>query len=102
MEKQSRSSDEVTINDGVAIHDGVAINVEGHQQALWRDLLAVDNVSFSVQSGEIFGLLGPERRGQEYADSHADHVSAAHQRHGDRGGARHHRAIPTPCAATSA
>ena len=57
MEKQSRSS------DGVAIHDGIAINVEGITKRFGA-ILAVDNVTFSVQSGEIFGLLGPNGAGK--------------------------------------
>ena len=63
MEKPSRSSDGVTINDGVAMNDGIAINVEGITKRFGA-ILAVDNVTFSVQSGEIFGLLGPNGAGK--------------------------------------
>ena len=31
---------------------------------LYRDLIAVDSVSFSVARGEIFGLLGPNGAGK--------------------------------------
>jgi ABC-2 type transport system ATP-binding protein len=51
MESQSQSS------------NGVAINVGGISKRFGA-LLAVDNVSFTVQSGEIFGLLGPNGAGK--------------------------------------
>ena len=43
--------------------DRVAIDVEGISKRFGA-LLAVDNVSFTVQSGEIFGLLGPNGAGK--------------------------------------
>jgi ABC-2 type transport system ATP-binding protein len=43
--------------------DGVAINVEGIGKRFGA-LLAVDNVSFTVREGEIFGLLGPNGAGK--------------------------------------
>ncbi len=43
--------------------NGVAIEVEGISKRFGA-LLAVDNVSFTVQSGEIFGLLGPNGAGK--------------------------------------
>jgi len=43
--------------------NGVAIAVEGISKRFGA-LLAVDNVSFTVQSGEIFGLLGPNGAGK--------------------------------------
>src|SRR5271156_5828214 len=51
MEVQSQSSNRV------------AIDVEGISKR-FGTLLAVDNVSFTVQSGEIFGLLGPNGAGK--------------------------------------
>jgi len=51
METQSQSS------------NGVAINVEGISKRFGA-LQAVDNVSFTVRSGEIFGLLGPNGAGK--------------------------------------
>ncbi len=41
----------------------IAINVEGISKRFGQ-LLAVDNVSFTVQKGEIFGLLGPNGAGK--------------------------------------
>ena len=40
-----------------------AIDVQGISKR-FAALLAVDNVSFHVQSGEIFGLLGPNGAGK--------------------------------------
>ena len=37
-----------------------------HLYKRYGDTVAVDDVSFSVQPGEIFGILGPERRGQDH------------------------------------
>ena len=47
----------------VQVQDGVAIDVKGISKRFGA-LLAVDNVSFTVQSGEIFGLLGPNGAGK--------------------------------------
>ncbi len=44
------------------------------------DFVAVKEVSFTVHKGEIFGLLGPERRRQNHADSHDDNAHAANIR----------------------
>jgi ABC-2 type transport system ATP-binding protein len=43
--------------------NGVAIQVDGISKR-FGTLLAVDNVSFTVQGGEIFGLLGPNGAGK--------------------------------------
>src|SRR6202451_2651892 len=43
--------------------NGIAIDVESISKRFGA-LLAVDNVSFTVQSGEIFGLLGPNGAGK--------------------------------------
>ena len=43
--------------------NGVAIEVDGISKRFGA-LLAVDNVSFRVQGGEIFGLLGPNGAGK--------------------------------------
>ena len=43
--------------------NGVAIEVEGISKR-FGTLLAVDNVSFEVKAGEIFGLLGPNGAGK--------------------------------------
>jgi ABC-2 type transport system ATP-binding protein len=45
------------------VQNGVAIQVEGISKRFGA-LQAVDNVSFTVQSGEIFGLLGPNGAGK--------------------------------------
>ena len=42
---------------------GAAIEVKGISKRFGA-LLAVDNVSFTVQAGEIFGLLGPNGAGK--------------------------------------
>jgi ABC-2 type transport system ATP-binding protein len=44
-------------------HNDIAINVEGISKRFGQ-LQAVDNVSFTVQKGEIFGLLGPNGAGK--------------------------------------
>ncbi len=45
------------------VQDGVAIAVESISKRFGK-LQAVDNVSFTVRSGEIFGLLGPNGAGK--------------------------------------
>src|SRR5688500_6010135 len=48
------------------------------------DRLAVDDVTFSVQPGETYGLLGPKRGGQDHDDPHDLRVAATrwwHHRH---------------------
>jgi ABC-2 type transport system ATP-binding protein len=47
----------------VQAQDGVAIDVKGISKRFGA-LLAVDDVSFQVRSGEIFGLLGPNGAGK--------------------------------------
>ena len=37
---------------------------------------AVDDVDLDVRPGEMFGLLGPERRRQDHDDPHADDAAA--------------------------
>jgi ABC-2 type transport system ATP-binding protein len=46
-----------------ALPNGIAIQVEGVSKRFGA-LLAVDNVSFTVKAGEIFGLLGPNGAGK--------------------------------------
>ena len=66
------------------------------------DFCAVDALSFTVEHGEVFGLLGPERRGQVHAHPHADDAGAADLRHGARQRLRHRPRTPTTCASPSA
>ncbi len=58
------------------------------------DFTAVDAISFSVEHGEIFGLLGTERRGQVDADPHADDADPAQLGH--RAGRRLRRRSARP------
>ena len=51
-------------------------------------VIAVDHVSFSIHPGEIFGILGPERLGQDHHDPHALRPHPPDAGHGDRGGRR--------------
>ncbi len=47
-----------------------------------KEIEAVRGVSFSVDRGELFGLLGPERRGQDDDHQDADHAAAADRQAG--------------------
>ncbi len=44
------------------------------------EVVALEDVSFEIRPGEIFGLLGPEWRGQVHHHRDSDHPHAAHQR----------------------
>lgn len=46
------------------------------------DLTAVDQVTLTINQGEIFGLIGPNG-GQEYTCQNADNVAPADVRVGD-------------------
>ncbi len=78
-----------------------AIEVD-HLMKKFGDLVAVNDISFNVAHGEIFGLLGPERRGQDHADPHDDHAHAAHFGNRAHRRARHSSTMPTACATCSA
>ena len=52
------------------------------------EVQAVRGVSFEVADGELFGLLGPERRGQDDDDQDADHAADPHLGVGKRAGLR--------------
>ena len=41
----------------------VALNIQNLTRR-FNDLVAVDNISFSINQGEIFGLLGPNGAGK--------------------------------------
>ena len=50
--------------------------IETHQLTkTYNSLKAVDNLNISVESGEIFGLLGTKRRRKNYHRLHALHDS---------------------------
>ena len=42
------------------------IEMDGLTKIFGEKLIAVNNVSFSVEKGAIFGFLGPERCGQDH------------------------------------
>ena len=63
-------------------------------------LLAVDDLTFTVEPGEVLGFLGPERRRQIHHDAHARGLHHAHQRHAAASAATTSR--PTPLAAKAA
>jgi len=52
----------VTLSD-VTSTNGFAIEIS-HLKKMFGDLAAVDDISFSVKKGEIFGLLGPNGAGK--------------------------------------
>ena len=55
---------------------------------------ALDGVSFNVEEGTVFGLLGPERLGQDHRGAHPDHHPEGRRRVGP--GARPRRARRRP------
>ena len=55
----------------------------------FKDVKAVQGIDLRVEPGEIYGFLGPERRGQVDDDPHADDAAAADGGNGDRRGPRH-------------
>ena len=66
------------------------------------DFTAVDGISFTVEPGEIFGLLGSQRRGQVDSHSHDDDAHPADRGDGARRRAPTCAAIPTRAAGASA
>jgi hypothetical protein len=57
-------------------------------------LAAVDDLSFSIRRGEIFGILGPQRQRQDDHDPHAVRAHPAQPRHRGRGRRPTSRASP--------
>ena len=51
-------------SDNFQVESGKAIETENLTKIYHGDIRAVDDVSFSVQQGEIFGLLGPNGAGK--------------------------------------
>ena len=48
------------------VHSRIVINAENLTKR-YRDLVAVDGISFAIGQGEVFGFLGPNGRGQRPA-----------------------------------
>lgn len=44
------------------------------------DVKAVNGLSLEINNGEMFGFLGPSRRGQDDHDQHAQRPAEAHSR----------------------
>ena len=59
----------------------------------YDDLVAVDHLDLDIRAGEIFGLLGPERRRQDHDDPHAARADRADR---GRGPGRRARSSPGP------
>ena len=53
----------MTVASNETIDNGVAIEIS-HLKKMFDDFVAVNDVSFSVKKGEIFGLLGPNGAGK--------------------------------------
>ena len=68
------------------------IETRGADQALRRAIVAVDDLDLRVRRGEVYGFLGPERRGQD--DDAADAARAGATDVGRRRGARRARRAP--------
>ncbi len=69
---------------------GAAVEVEGLVKR-FGDFTAVDDVSFAVEPGELFGFLGPNGAGKTTTISHPVHAAAA-----DAAAARASRATTSP------
>ena len=68
------------VKDGKsAPNPNAAIEVD-HITKKYGEFTAVDDVSFAVEKGEIFGLLGTERRRQVNVDPHDDDADPDHRR----------------------
>ena len=65
------------------------IEAEGLVRTFKGDIRAVDGIDLRVEPGEIYGFLGPERRGQVDDGAHADDAPAPHLGHGARCRLRH-------------
>ena len=52
-----------------------AIEIRGLRQH-FGDTVAVDGIDLRVERGEVFGLLGPERRRQDHDDPGGQHAAA--------------------------
>ena len=57
----------------------IAINVS-HLCKTYDSHKAVDDLSFQVYAGEIFGLLEPNGAGEEHHPPHPNHVAAPRHR----------------------
>ena len=66
------------------------------------DLTAVDQVTLTINRGEIFGLIGPNGAGKSTLIKMLTTLLAADVRVGDRCRLRHRQRSPPRCGATSA
>jgi ABC-type glutathione transport system ATPase component len=71
----SVAASELSLRPQIAADAPNAIEVD-HIVKRYGEFVAVDDISFSVKDGEIFGLLGPNGAGKSTSDPNDDHADS--------------------------